>query len=156
MVLEKRPITLTGCLCATYMASYKNETRHWDNDYHGWWDDAVKGNSALQSGLLRRRYEEIAHTMDSQQSECSSMWTNFYDSVFAQTHPSGVGADFSKCSTLLCKRTSASESYVQEKWCGRAYSLGWLLLGKQVCAGGTLQHSGVREQRITHTACCTS
>ena len=32
----------------------KNEMRNWNSEYHGWWDDAVKGNSALQSGLLRR------------------------------------------------------------------------------------------------------
>ena len=31
---------------------------NWDSEYRGWWDDAVKGNRALQSGLLRRVYEE--------------------------------------------------------------------------------------------------
>ena len=42
------------------MAGHKNEMRSWDNNYHGWWDDAVKGNSALQSGLVTRIYEEVA------------------------------------------------------------------------------------------------
>ena len=41
-----RPITLTGRLYAVYMAGCKNEMRSWDSEHHGWWDDAVKGNSA--------------------------------------------------------------------------------------------------------------
>ena len=45
----ERPITLTECLY---------EMRSWDSEHRGWWDDALKGNSALQSGLLRRVYEE--------------------------------------------------------------------------------------------------
>ena len=53
----ERPITHTRCLFAIYMAGCKNEMRNWDSEYHGWWDDAVKGNSALQSDLLRRVYE---------------------------------------------------------------------------------------------------
>ena len=54
----ERPITPIGCFYAIFMAGHKNEMRSWDNKYHGWWDEAVKGNSALQSGLLRR----IRHT----------------------------------------------------------------------------------------------
>ena len=56
----QRPITLTLCLCAIYMAVCQNELRSWDSEHRGWWDDAVKGNSAVQSGLLRREYEEVA------------------------------------------------------------------------------------------------
>ena len=76
----ERPITLTECLYAKNMASYKNETRRWDDDYHGWWDDALKGNRAFQSGLLRRIYEKVS-TLNEQPAVCT-----FVDSVLAQTH----------------------------------------------------------------------
>ena len=47
----ERLVTLIGCLDAVFMA--------------GWWDDAVEGNSGLQSALLRRIYEE----------GCRAQWT---------------------------------------------------------------------------------
>ena len=63
------------------MAGHKNEMRSWDNNYHGWWDDAVKGNSALRSGLLRRIYEEVA-TRNGQPAVCMFFdMEKFYDSV---------------------------------------------------------------------------
>ena len=120
----ERPITLTGCPYAVYMARYKNETRRWDDVYHGWWDDAVKGNSALQSGLLRRIYEEVA-TLNGQQSACSSIWKSSL-TVCVCTNSSirhWSGTFQNDCFTLLCKRISASESSVQGKWWSKAYSL---------------------------------
>ena len=55
--------------------------RSWDNNYHGWWEDSVKGNSALQSGLLRRIYEEVA-TLNGQPAVCTFFeMEKFYDSV---------------------------------------------------------------------------
>ena len=45
---------------AIFMAGCWKEGRLWDDGYHGWWDDAVKGNSALQSALQRRTEEEVA------------------------------------------------------------------------------------------------
>ena len=120
----ERPITPTGCPYAVYMARYKNETRRWDDVYHGWWDDAVKGNSALQSGLLRRIYEEVA-TLNGQQSACSAIWKSSL-TVCVCTNSSirhWSGTFQNDCSTLLCKRISASESSVQGKWWSKAYSL---------------------------------
>ena len=77
----KRPITLTGYLHAIYMAGCKNEMRNWDSEYRGWWDDAVKGNSALQSGLLRRGYKEVA-SLNGQSAVCMFFdIEKFYDSA---------------------------------------------------------------------------
>ena len=47
----ERPITLTGCLYAMYMAGHINEMRSWDNKYHGWWEDAVEGNRGTPEWL---------------------------------------------------------------------------------------------------------
>ena len=55
--------------------------RSWDSEYHSWWDDAVKGNSALQSGLLRRVYEEVA-SLSGQSAVCMFFdMEKFYDSA---------------------------------------------------------------------------
>ena len=44
-------------------------------------DDAVKGNSALQSGLLRRVYEEVA-SLNGQSAACVFFdMEKFYDSA---------------------------------------------------------------------------
>ena len=77
----ERPITLTGYQNAIHMAGCKNEMRNWDSEQHGWWDDAVKGNSALQSGLLRRVYEEVA-SLNGQSAVCMFFDVEkFYESV---------------------------------------------------------------------------
>ena len=106
---------------------YQKESRLWDDAYHGWWNDAVNGNSALQSGELRRIYEEVATLTDKHRSACSSTWSSFYDFVclLAQTHRTGTGAQFppSGCCTYPSKRTSASVSSVQEECWGKACSL---------------------------------
>ena len=77
----ERPITLTECLYAIYKAGCKNEVRNWDSENHGWWGDAVKGNSAHQSGLLRRVYEEVA-SQNGQSAVCMFFdMEKFYDSA---------------------------------------------------------------------------
>ena len=43
---EERSVTLVGCLCAIFTAGYKEDARDWDETYHGWWDDPVKGSAA--------------------------------------------------------------------------------------------------------------
>ena len=59
--MEKdRSHSRSACTLSTWLAA-------WDSENHGWWDDAVKGNSALQSGLLR--YEEMA-TLNEQSAVC--------------------------------------------------------------------------------------
>ena len=65
----ERPVTLTGCLYAIFMAGHQKEARLWDDAYHGWWDDAVTGNCALQSGLRGRIYQKVA-TLNGQPSAC--------------------------------------------------------------------------------------
>ena len=66
--LEKdRSRSLGACTRCTWRAAKVN--RGSDSKYHGWWDDAVKDNSALQSGLLRRVYEEVA-TLNGQPAVC--------------------------------------------------------------------------------------
>ena len=81
----ERLVTLTGCFHTIFMVGYKNETRFWDDEFHGWWDDAAKGNSALQSGLRRRVYvATLSGTASSgQPAVCVfSELEKFYDTVY--------------------------------------------------------------------------
>ena len=63
------------------MDGYQKEARLKDDDYHGWWSDAVGRSSAPQSALLRRFYDEVA-TLNGQPSVCLFFdLEKFYDSV---------------------------------------------------------------------------
>ena len=44
--LAEGPSRSLGRLHAKNIAGYNIEARHWHDGYHGWWDDAVKGNRA--------------------------------------------------------------------------------------------------------------
>ena len=66
---QAKCVALAGCFYAIFMSGYQEEARLWDDAYYGWWDDAGKGNSALQSGLLRRIYEKF-YTLDGRPSVC--------------------------------------------------------------------------------------
>ena len=80
----------------------QNETRLWDDDYHGWWDDAVKGNSAPEW----RKHEEVA-TLDGQPAVSMFFDLDKLDDTNSSVwHWSGTFQN--GCSTLLCMRTSAS------------------------------------------------
>ena len=67
------------------MVGYTNETRFWDDEFHGWWDDAVQGNSAFQSGLRRQVY---VATLSGQPAVCVfSDLEKFYDTVVCTDLP---------------------------------------------------------------------
>ena len=85
----------------------------------------------------------------------------FYDSVcLHKLIGLALERNFPKRLIYMAMQAYFSGSSVQEKWWGKAYSppkhTGWLLLGKQVCTGGTLQHTGMREQRSTRAASLAS
>ena len=95
----ERPITLTECLYAIYMAGCKNEMRTWDSENHGWWDDAD------QSGLLRRVYEEVA-SQNGQSAVCMFFdMEKFYDSACLYKL---VDRHSEKCPRTLPVRCNAS------------------------------------------------
>ena len=47
----ERPITLTECLYAIYMADCKDEMRSWDSEHHGWWGRCSEGQQRATEWL---------------------------------------------------------------------------------------------------------
>ena len=76
---EDRSRSLGACTPCAWRVAKVN--RGSDSEYLGWWDDAVKDNCALQSGLLRRVSEEVA-TLNGQPAVCMFFdKEKFYDSA---------------------------------------------------------------------------
>ena len=139
----------------TWLAT-KNEMRNWDSEYRGWLDDAVKCNSALQSGLLRTRLGCLTkraisglHVLRHREvlRQC----------LLVQTRRPRNGDGFPESSVENC---NASLPQRADPSCGRyggakhaalQRNFGWLLLGKQIREGYLLQDLGQREQRPTRT-----
>ena len=55
-----RPIGITPLLAALYLKSHGDITTEWDTRKMNFWEDAVKGSSALMAGLHRRLLDECA------------------------------------------------------------------------------------------------
>ena len=149
----ERPITLTGCLYAIYMAGCKNEMRSWDSEHHGWWDEAVKGNSALQSGLLRRVYQEVA-SLNGQSAACVFFdMEKFYDSAcLYKLIDLAMARDFPRRLLYVAMQAYLSDRIIERSYGGAKHTalkrnFGWLLVGEQICEGHLLQDIGQREQR---------
>ena len=58
--VDDRPITLTHLLYALYICIRRPILAAWEASNHGWWDDAVKGSSALRTAISSRFRSEIA------------------------------------------------------------------------------------------------
>ena len=78
---------------------------------HGCQCDAVQGNCALHSGLLRRIYKEVA-TLEGQPSVCLFLQLEiFYDSVFAQAHRTGTRARFLQAAAVHSHASVPQRAY---------------------------------------------
>ena len=96
----------------------QQQARPWDDAYHGWWDDAAQGNSAQQSGLLGRIYEEVA-PLNGQPSVCLFfVLQKFYDSVCLHTL---IGRNLPKrllhtaMQTYLTERMTSAGEIVEQR-----------------------------------------
>ena len=56
----ERPICLENMLVRIYLRTFKSYGQEWSEAQHGFWDDAVRGSSALRAGLLRALLDESA------------------------------------------------------------------------------------------------
>ena len=81
MSTGERPITVTGCLYAWYMSIMSDIAAEWDQERQGFWDDAVKGSSALQAALRRRLGEEVATLLGKTVIGVYYDMEKFYDSI---------------------------------------------------------------------------
>ena len=158
----QRPTTLTGCLYAIYMAGCQNEMRNWDSEYHGWWDDAVKGNSALQSGLLRPVYEEVA-SLNGQSAACVFVdMEKFCDSAcFYKLVDHAMATEFPRRLLYIAMEAYLSDRILRaEHLVGQSIQpsngiLAGCSLGN-MCEGHPLQDLGQCEQRLASAAARSS
>ena len=96
---------------------------------------------------MRRTYEEVA-TLNGQSALCMFFdMEKFFDCVFVQPLRSSIGAELSKTTALHCYASVPQRTNLPCRRNGGAkhtalhWHTGWLLLVKQVCEDGTLQHS---------------
>ena len=54
-----RPITVTSTLYSLVIDVLGFQMNEWQEDQQAFWDDAVRGSSALQAALQRRLYDEL-------------------------------------------------------------------------------------------------
>ena len=76
-----RPIALSSLLQVLWSGIRSPPVRSWENGFVKFWDDAVRGSSALQAALLRCLNAEIAQL--SGHASLSIFWdmAKFYDSI---------------------------------------------------------------------------
>ena len=76
-----RPIGITPMLAAIFMKAQGTLIDEWDQEHMNFWEDAVKGSSALQAGLQRRLLDECSFLLG--HSTAAVYWDleKFYDSV---------------------------------------------------------------------------
>ena len=55
-----RPIGITPILYALFLRTYGDIVDGWDAERMHFWEDAVKGSSALQAALKRRLFDECS------------------------------------------------------------------------------------------------
>ncbi len=55
-----RPIGITPLLAALYLQSHGDITTEWEDRRMNFWEDAVRGSSALMAGLQGRMLDECA------------------------------------------------------------------------------------------------
>ena len=86
---------------------------HWMlvRNLHGCQCDAVQGNCALQSGLLRRIYKEVATLKGQPMVRLFLDLQIFYDSVFAQTHRTGTRAQFLQAAAVHSHASVPQRAY---------------------------------------------
>ena len=58
-----RPIGVTPLLAALFLKSHGEFVTEWEEEHMKFWEDAVKGSSALQAGLRRRLWDECSASL---------------------------------------------------------------------------------------------
>ena len=58
-----RPIALTTLIYALWTRIRQPYIREWETERAGFWDDAIRGSSALRAALLRRAADESAASL---------------------------------------------------------------------------------------------
>ena len=76
-----RPIGLTAWLYCTWAICRNSPSSSWDEKKAGFWDDAIKGSSALQATLLRRTNAEAAASLGLCVVENCWDIEKYYDSI---------------------------------------------------------------------------
>ena len=76
-----RPITITSALYSLVMGLFGVDMDDWQEAQLAFWDDAVRGSSALQAALKRRLFDELHGHKD---QVCITGYCDlekFYDSI---------------------------------------------------------------------------
>ena len=79
--LDERPITLVSFIYKLYTLVRKSFVTTWDDNNAGFWDDAVKGSSALRAALIRSFHNEIALALGLETATVYFDIDNCYDSI---------------------------------------------------------------------------
>ena len=77
----ERPITVTALFYSTHSKMRSQLVRDFDEEKHGFWDDAIKGSSSLQAALRRQLMAEIGHTEGLSTADIFYDMEKFYDSL---------------------------------------------------------------------------
>ena len=76
-----RPIGVTQLLCAIFLKSQSGFLEGWEEEHMKFWEDAVKGSSALRAGLDRRLMDEVAVLQGKETAAVYWDIEKFYDSI---------------------------------------------------------------------------
>ena len=76
-----RPIGVTPLMVALFLKSLTGFVLTWDEAAMDFWEDAVKGSSALRAGLYRRLKDECACALGAETASIFWDVETFYDSI---------------------------------------------------------------------------